>query len=229
MNMLILLGILVSFTSFTVAWFSNIRNAQTHLKNIEVSAPDFFITEYNVYPVSSMTKNATTSSFTLLNTEATEMPKYDPNNIAYSPYERALVVHITFEYTGTESAPFGAKTSNETFTTGTPGENAYDESFTSNIFQFTPSAGVTLNGGWDEATLSVNNADSTTLVELNPSPTKSTNTTISTINVGSDSLWFVIEYNENVMQYINAVRATEIKEVVYEDDIIYYIGEKANA
>jgi hypothetical protein len=50
---------------------------------------------------------------------------------------------------------------------------------------------------------------------------------ITTIYAGSTTLWFVIEYNESVMNYINNVRAAEIREVVYVDDVIYYIGDGA--
>lgn len=32
---------------------------------------------------------------------------------------------------------------------------------------------------------------------------------------------------ESVMNYINNVRAAEIREVVYVDDVIYYIGDGA--
>ncbi len=227
MNLLILFGILVSFTSFTVAWFSNIRNAQVHLSHVEVTAPDFFITEYNVYPVTSMTKGTTTSSFTFVNTTATEMPKYDPNDIAYSQYQRVLVVQITYEYGGSASTVFGAKTTTTTFTTGTTGTNPYDDNFTSNIYQFTPSPGVTLADSWTSATISTTNADVESLVTLNPTPVKATNTMITTIYAGSTTLWFVIEYNESVMNYINNVRAAEIREVVYVDDVIYYIGDGA--
>ncbi|OQC11495.1 MAG: hypothetical protein BWX74_00071 [Tenericutes bacterium ADurb.Bin087] len=227
MNLLILLGILVSFTGFTVAWFANVRNAQVHLTTIEVTAPDFYITEYNVYPVTSMTKGPTTSSFTFANTPALEMPKYDPNDIAYSQYQRALVVHATYEYGATSNTVFGAKTTVATFTTGTTGSNPYDDNYTSNIYQFTPSPGITLADSWSSATISTTNADAECLVTLSPTPVKATSTTIATLYAGSSTLWFVIEYNEAIMNYINTARASEIREVVYADDIIYYIGDGA--
>lgn len=105
--------------------------------------------------------------------------------------------------------------------------NPYDDNFTSNIYQFTPSPGVTLADSWTSATISTTNADVESLVTLNPTPVKATNTMITTIYAGSTTLWFVIEYNESVMNYINNVRAAEIREVVYVDDVIYYIGDGA--
>lgn len=224
LNFVILIGLMSSFTIATFAWFTNNRRAQIIARQIEIGAPGFQIHSYKVYPVMVVNEGSTTNSYTFENSPAVRMPRFDPQDIEYTQYRRALVVHITFTYTEMNNVYLYAKTNTGAFYTGLSGSGEYDENVTSNVFQLTHASNVTLPNGWSTATLSYNKANTTSFVTLNPNLVKQTQIPLTTLSNGDSELWFVIEYNVPVMNYINDIRADAIKEVMYHDDITYYVG-----
>jgi len=209
---------------FSVAWFSATRRHTVNFQAVQVATPGINVTEFKCYGVSQLTKGPTTTSFTFVNQEVVEMPRYDPSNITYSLYLRAIVVHIIFDNTATSSATLSTITLNDTFSTGTLGTGDYDDNFTSNAFQITLSPGTTLTSGWTQASLSYTNADTKSFVTFNPNPTKSTSLTMKTITPGESEAWFVLEYSANAMLYIENDRYNNERVVIYHDDIIYRIS-----
>jgi len=224
LNFVILIGLISSFTITTFAWFTNNNRAQIIARQIEIAAPGFQIHSYNVYPVTVVNEGSTTNSYTFENSPAVRMPRFDPQDIEYTQYRRALVVHITFTYTETSTVYLYAKTNAGAFHTGHSGAGEYDENVTSNVFQLTSANPVSLPNGWSTATLTYNKANTTSFVSLNPNPVKQTRIPLTTLSNSDNELWFVIEYNVPVMNYINDIRADSIKEVMYADHITYYVG-----
>lgn len=224
LNIFIIIGLMSSFTFTTFAWFMTKQRGQVSFASIEVSAPGFEIHDYHVYPVTAISEGATTNTYTFENTPAVRMPRFDPQNIEYARYRRALVVHITFSYTETSSVSFFAKTENASFHTGISTSDTYDENVTSNVFQITYSEGTTLSSDWTSASVSYLKNDTKSFVTTNPTPQKASELPIKTLTNNDSKLWFVIEYNEQTMDYINSARENEEKEVWYSDDITYYAG-----
>lgn len=224
LNIFIVIGLMSSFTFTTFAWFMTNQRGQVSFASVEVSAPGFEIIDYQVYPVTAISEGSTTNTYTFENTPAVRMPRFDPQNIEYSRYRRALVVHLTFSYTETSNVSFSAKTENATFHTGTSTSDTYDANVTSNVLQITYSSGTTLTSGWTSASLSYFKSDTKSFVNTNPSPQKVSNLPIKTLTNSDSELWFVVEYNSATMDYINSERENEEKEVWYSDDITYYAG-----
>ena len=50
-----------------------------------------------------------------------------------------------------------------------------------------------------------------------------TSLAISTINPGATECWFVLEYDEAIMNYIESARMMNEKPVIYQDDIVYKV------
>jgi len=224
-NFLVLIGLVSSFTFTTYAWFVTKKQATIKAEMVQVAAPGFEIHDYQVYPVTEIVNGATSNTYTFENSQAIRMPRFDPQNIEYSQYRRALVVHITFTYRDMSNVTFYAKTLNSAFHTGTLTSEFYDENITSNVFQLTYSSGTTLTSGWTTATLTYNKSDTSSFVNATVTPpTKVSAIPIRTITNADTELWFVIEYNQVTMEYINTIRANEVKEVWYNDDITYHVG-----
>lgn len=223
-NLLVLLGVMVSFTVSTMAYFTANREAEVRFNEIEVDTPGFMIDEYNIYPVTVMSKGASTSSFTFENTAALEMPRFDPQNIEYSKYMRALVVQVKYTFSMTVAVPFRATTPHPTFTLPTTGGTTNDSGYTSNIFMFTNAPNPTLTEPWITSTISYTNSNNQSFATVTPSISKVATLTLATITPGSIELWFVIEYNTSTLTYINNQRATTLIPVIYEDDIKFVVG-----
>ena len=221
--MVSLLASSAALFSFSYAWFSTQRQQMVRMQAIQVQAPNFTFTSYECFAVSSLTKGPTTTSVTFVSTQIFDMPRYDPRYIDYSIYKKAIVVRITYEYTGTETIYMSAITETTTFTTGELGSGDTDNNFTSNAFQLTPNPGTTLTTGWTQASLTYTNADTRSFVTFSPSPVKTTSLTMDTIVPGDFVSWIVLEYYEPAMLYIGDVRGNNERVVIYADDINYRV------
>lgn len=224
LNLVLTIATLVSFTYSTFAWFTTNRKVSVVLQSVQVAIPGFIVNNYTIYGVTVMTKDATNTYLTFTNEQVSSIPRYDPQNIDYSRFQKAAVVRVEFTNNTDQPVGFYAQTLNAAFSTGTTGVNPYDDSFTSNCMQLTPSAGTTLTSGWTSASLSYVNANSKSFVTIGTPPTKTTSLLVTTINPGATELWFVFEYNPTIMSYIENARMTTTREVRYEDDIIFEIA-----
>ena len=224
MNLALTLVTIGSFTYTTFSWFITNRKATVLVNSIQVDIPGFSVEYIDTYAVDILTKGETSTSVTFLNQEITTIPRYDPEGISFSPYQKAIVVHVTFTYLESEAVNFYASTDNLTFSTGTLGSGDTDDNFTSNAFQVTPSQGTTLTSGWTSATLSYLNSDSKAFVSFDPTPSKIGEVSIKTINPGDSELFFVIEYYQPALSYIESARFNNYREVIYHDDILYQVA-----
>ena len=223
-NLLVLILSLGAFTYTTAAWFVANRQQSVSLQSVQVTAPGFTITGFSCFGVTDLNKGPTSTSVTFVNQQLFDMPRYDPEGISFSIYRRAIVVHLTYEYDESTSATLSATTIHDIFSTGFIGEGTFDDNFTSNVFQISPSLGTTLAPSWTQASISYTNSMTQSFVTINPTPTKTTSLTIKTINPGDNEAWFVLEYSESVMMYIQNARMATDRIVLYEDDITYLIS-----
>ncbi len=224
LNIVATLVVAASFTYTTMAWFITNRAQSIHASSVEVDAPGFTVNNFECYGVTAINSDSSTTSFTFANEELFVMPTYDPQGIDYSRFLKAIVVHVSFTYTEVAPVTFYAKTLTNTFTTGNSAVGIYDENYTSNSFQFTISPGTTLTSGWETASVTYTNANTKSFVTIASTPSKTTSLTLGSIAAGASDFWFVIEYNEAVMDYIYNDRLTNNKPVLYLDDINYQVS-----
>lgn len=223
LNLVLTITALGSFTYTTMAWFMSERTRQIHVSSVQVAAPGFTVDNFTCYGVDVIQKETSTTNITFVNEEVNILPRYDSQGIVYSRFLWAIVVHVEFTYIESVPIVFSAITNQEIFSTGTASENTYDDNFMSNCIQITPSLGTTLSGLWESATISYTNTDTKSFVSVSSTPTKVTSLAISTINPGATECWFVLEYDEAIMNYIESARMMNEKPVIYQDDIVYKV------
>lgn len=223
LNFALLLSVLGSFTYSTIAWFNTNRKVSVTMQSIKVAVPDFIVEEYKIYGVTTITKTSTNTTLTFVNEEISSLPIYDPQSIEPTRFQKAAVVYVRFSNAQEHPITFVGTTINALFSTGTLGVGTYDENYTSNVFQIIASTGAILTNGWTSATLTFANAEAKSFVTVASPPIKTTTIDIKTIHPGDHELWFVIEYNEAILNYIGDARMANPRPVHYIDDIVYEV------
>lgn len=215
-----------AFTYTTLAWFAKNNARQVQMDSVRVTIPGFAVTGFDCYEVTTLTKGETTTSINFANELATSLETYDPQWQEYSTFLPAIVVHVQFSYEAEESVTFSATTENTSFSTGTTGSGDTDDNFTSNAFQITLSSGPSspLGESWTSSSLSYANNDSNSFVTISQTPSKEASIAIDTIYPGDSEIWFVLEYDQTIMEYLSNARIGNDRDVVFSDDITYLVS-----
>jgi hypothetical protein len=61
-------------------------------------------------------------------------------------------------------------------------------------------------------------------VTIGATPSKVTSLDLAAINPGDTETWFVLEYSQAVMDYIDNARIGNDRDVIYHDDIVYLVA-----
>lgn len=215
-----------AFTYTTLAWFAQNLTRQVHMESVRVTIPGFAVTGFDCYEVTNLVKGETNTAITFSSQTVTSLATYDPQwkmNAAFSP---AIVVHVQFTYDAAEIVTFSATTDHTTFSSGTTGSGETDDNYASNAFQITPTGGPYsgLGESWTSAILNYTNADSDSFVTIGATPSKVTSLDLAAINPGDTETWFVLEYSQAVMDYIDNARIGNDRDVIYHDDIVYLVA-----
>ncbi len=218
---------LIVFASIngSLAWLANNKQVSADGMSINIKNTVDFEASVNIHGVTNIDKvDGVDKKYTFdHDTHVTTLPLHDPNGISYDEYLKALVLH--FEITAGEedvSVTVDIEASGGISTSNT--------NFISNAIKFTE---ATVEG--DTPVVVKTNTESAFVTMENNNPTKEYTLSVITsdapiyVAAGSTvSFYFIIEYNEPFIEYINNYMFTNSisdTEVIYNNDIKFVIGK----
>lgn len=216
-------------TLSTYSWFTANQKADNSMGNITAVAGNITGTDMKCYSIDEINGN----SYRFINNENYVLPRFDPSNIDYSEYEKALMFRVTFNCASAASYTIRAYTiedfhtdteiaiQNEdhlsncaSFKVGQSTEPVDISSFTSAIVNVTSEVSFASVQG-ESPNRSVNKNKTIEIASINAIP-------------GENVVYVVMEYNNPVISYINDIRQNNPSPIRYLNDISFRI-EEANA
>ena len=216
-----IMGLMLLNGSF--AWFANNKRVDASGFAVDVRA---FSAKGTVASYGVLAINDSTLEYTVENVlddsgerkQVYELPLNDPNGISYSQYSKALLICITATASEPTDIILTVETPNAEVITGV-------ENHLSNSIQITPAT-------YDETRgIAVRGATPSRFVTVtNNSCQKSTEITLFSGNVNAEgtTLYYIIEYNQPFIDYINALILDSgnltSEETKYRNDITFIIS-----
>lgn len=184
----IALLLVMAVTSY--CWFAESRSVHAGGMTVSCETPDIFDVRLEVFPVTEISEQEKTYTFDSAVTDFDNtMPMYDPSDINFSKYKKALVLKFTYSlhYDSTVTLDWLAAS----------GINLTDPCDLSTAIQVWQASvtGETATAG-DTARSFVTVSDG--------SASKTTSLQYSLPGLaGENTVWFIIQYNQSVMDYIS--------------------------
>lgn len=220
-----LVGIFALIAYFSLAWFAQNKTVGANGMQVKVKSPDVSVISVNYYAVMEIDKNEIETKYTFVNVLKDDLPRYDPAEIEYQQYKRAIVLKISVDISGNTDFVLTARTDNGT-------ENLYaDLNHLSNVATFKIcSVPKEPSGEWESAeAITSNNAQvfSFTAIQGN-TIIKNNSIKLYDLTTGTNTLYLVIEYNEVAISKIGDYRLQHdlINVIEYQKDIWLSINPK---
>lgn len=220
--MVLVVAIVAMFlTNGSLGWFAS--NRQVGSNGFQITAISNAATleaTLESYPVISITEASGVITYTPnYSVQSTALPRYDPADVAYSEYKKALMLKLTVTAV-TDPGNYDFIVHRKTGSTLTAAVNNYF----SNATRITPVALVT--GESDTFT----RASSAAYTALTSFATGNQGATETDATIAEDlpvtqgaTFYYVIEYNSDFMDYLTRYYATHemVQEITYQNDIYF--------
>lgn len=210
----LIISLIVSISS-VFAWFNMNTNTKLYGFNLNIQSNSVINATINTYAISEINEVESQKTYILALNQSNLIPlffipSFDFKNISYSLYKPAIAININFTLTIEAEFEVIAKAQSELITIG-------ENNFLSNCAQF-----ITVNYNYNEKSLTSYNSP-VSFVSLQQTELSKVNTIQllqNTITDGSISLWFVLEYNIDVLQEIHNKNFSLNKEfIIFSNDI----------
>lgn len=223
-----LLSMSVAFAMIlsTIAWFTASNAVDNGVNEVVAVAQEIYGTKMKAYSVSEISGD----SYTFVNNESYTLPRFDPSNIDYNEYEKALALRVEFSSSVADRFQIEV-TCGETFHSDAEIMDQ-DDDHISNCVEFR--AGTIASEidptAFTEGT--INAITTTSFVSIqNGSVQKQMRISIIDIDavVGLNITYVIMQYNDRVIEYINSLRNNNPSPITYYNDISFKIIGGSNA
>ncbi len=202
-----------------VAWFANNKSVHADKMAITVESGvkiEATLISYGVLDINGLSYDADLSA------EKYDLPLHDPNGILFSEYQLALLIKIELRAAETVDAEIYAETENGEIPLE---KDTVKNNHVSNCVIFTPAAFDEANG---IATKSESGTKGFTSVDATGSCKKDKSLLLFSGELTSEPtmLYFIMEYNEPFLEYLDPIVMTHWLEdpyVNYENDITFSV------
>ena len=212
----------------TLAWFTANQRVDNGMGNITAVSKAVTGTEMKAYSVSAIESNV----YTFVNNESYTLPRFDPSNIDYTEYEKALVLRVVFNTSVAKTYYLNAYTE-KGFNSDLVSER--NDSWLSNCIEFRAGSStedidpdtfesstvtaedmksfVSLKDTYEDGEDPVAKTQYISLIEINA-------------HLGVNIVYIVMEYNNDIIEYINGIRMANPNPITYGNDVNFKIEEE---
>lgn len=212
----------------TLAWFTANQKVDNGMNNITAVSKAITGTEMKAYSVSAIQGN----EYTFVNSESYTLPRFDPSNIDYTQYEKALVLRVTFNSSVAKTYYLNAYT-----------EKGFDSSFVSSRNESWLSNCIEFRGGTSDEDIDPDTFESSSVTaigqasfislkesyEVGEDPVDK-RLSISLIQIdaheGTNVVYIILQYNNTIIEYINGIREANPNPITYSNDVNFKIEEE---
>lgn len=214
---------LVAFSGMnkSAAWFANVKEVSANGMSVVVDSPyDTYadVTSYAVSRISEVAGPPAYTTYTATEEEAYTLPTLDPNGISFSEYQNALVVTLEINSTQAQRLNISLITPNSTVSYAS-------DNYISNCMQiseasFDTSSRVATVTKAPRHFVDLTDADTAKVASINLTPGGAAFVDVQA-NVKT-TLYFVIEYHDNLMTYIEKPKEV-VNELFFNNDITFVV------
>lgn len=206
----------------TFAWLSANSNVKGDMSGIKLYAENLTGTDMKSYSVTEINENR----YTFINNVNYILPRFDPSNIDYTEYEKALVFRVFFLCKEARDYQIVA-TTNEGFHSDAD-IAGQDLDHLSNCVEFFIGQSTTVidPDTFESGVVEVTTSESFVSISNNTiSKTNEINIADVSATPGENVVYVVMQYNTPVIEYINNIRQNNPTPITYLNDINFEFRE----
>ena len=214
---------LVAFSGInkSAAWFANVKEVSANGMSVVVDSPyDTYVdvTSYAVSEISEVTGTPSYTTYTAAEEEAYTLPTVDPSGIIYNEYKNALVVVL--EITSSQSQRLNISLTTPNSTVSYASDNYISNCMQISEASFDTSSRVATVTKAPRHFVDLSDANTAKVASINLTPGGAAFVDVQA-NVKT-TLYFVIEYHDNLMTYIENPREV-VTELFFKNDITFVV------
>ena len=211
-------------TLATFSWLAANRNVAGGFAAVVIDTENISGTQMKSYSVTEILGNR----YTFINNESDVLPRFDPSNIEYTEYEKALVFRVYFFCKEAKRYQIKAVTSESFHNAEEIASQNSDHLSNCTEFligQVTSELDVET---FESAVVEVTSSQSFVSIDNN-TVTKTNEIVIANVDAteGENVVYVVMQYNAPVIEYINHYRENNPVPITYNNDISFEFKEVA--